>query len=80
MASKRFDRDSGPIEGQRRGGVATHAPESAPPAQAPLPPDPEDRGHDREYDRTRHPVDDRPHRDHHTATSPAAEVRDRSAA
>ena len=69
MAWKRFDRDSGSAEDQRRGGVATQAPEG-PPAQAPPPPDPEDRA----IDRTRHPADDRPHPGRRAAGAAAAET------
>ena len=56
--NKRFDRDNNVAGDHQHGGVATRATEGQPPAQqAPLPPDPEDRG----LDRTRHPVEDRPH-------------------
>jgi hypothetical protein len=62
MAWKRFNRDEGAAAEEHRGGVATQAPQQAPPGQTtPLPPDPEDRA----FERTRHPADDRPHPTHH---------------
>ena len=64
MAWRRFNRREEAAPERNHGGVATQAPpqqQGPPPGQAPVPPDPEDRGHDR----TRHPADDRPLPGHH---------------
>ncbi|MEA2419138.1 MAG: hypothetical protein QOE60_1344 [Thermoleophilaceae bacterium] len=55
MAWKRFTRDDGVAGDQRRGGVATQTEQAPPPAQAPVPPDPEDRYADHDP----HPAEDR---------------------
>jgi hypothetical protein len=81
MAWKRFNRENGTTGDPEYGGVATQTQHQPPPAQQPVPPDPEDRtrhldGHDR------HPVDDRPHTGRRAAATAAAtgtrhEARDR---
>lgn len=67
MAWKRFERDNGVADEHRQGGVATQTQQAPPPAQAPVPPDPEDRAVER-----RHPVDDGPHRGRRVAETAAA--------
>jgi hypothetical protein len=78
MAWKRFERNNGVADDRQHGGVATQTQQPPPPGQAPLPPDPEDRAHER----TRHPADERPHRGRRVAETAAAtgtrhEARDR---
>ena len=70
MAWKRFNRDEGVGDEPRHGGVATRT-EQPPPAQQPLPPDPEDRTRHLD-DHGRHPVDDRPHTGRRAAATAAA--------
>ena len=67
MAWKRFTRGEGVGGEPQHGGVATQT-EQPPPAQQPLPPDPEDRT--RHLDGPgRHPIDDRPHRGRRAAAA-----------